>query len=403
MEIGNSVRAPALIACLALALFVSPSMADDDEQVSVANLNILHGFACGPPVPEGDQCRVVDRIDLLLQHIEAVDCPDIITLQENVTEEFVPVAQGEVGPLRDTVSLIEDGLAFLDDECDFDYEILFDPEVAAGPPRGIDEELILSRYPVLDAELLPLYSPLAPFFFFRHVLFARIDHPAGPIDVFTTHLAAESDFGSEPCGSPILPMEVGGSPPCPAECIAPDPDDPEGEFDTVRECQAKQMANFIENRHDVPNPAFATGDFNTEPFTNAYGEFADRGWLDSHLAGGNVECDPVSGSGCTSGREDRDLSDLESPALNVDRRIDFIFVVPAEEGASCAGRIVPADNNDFDEIETGLFAAVPNPLDGDCGAAPDAICWPSDHSGNIATLDCGDDDDDDHEDEDDDD
>ena len=51
-----------------------------DRDITVANLNILHGFACelrrlqegGPEVPEEErQCRVQDRIALLIQHIIA--------------------------------------------------------------------------------------------------------------------------------------------------------------------------------------------------------------------------------------------------------------------------------------------------------------------------------------------
>ncbi|MGH8611671.1 MAG: endonuclease/exonuclease/phosphatase family protein [Gammaproteobacteria bacterium] len=387
-------RVLALGIALVPVLAAGPIRADDDgdEEVTVANLNILHGFICDPPVPgDGDQCRVRDRIDLLLQHIEEVDCPDIVTLQENVTEEFVEVAPGvRVGPLDNTVELIEERLPKLEHECDFGYQVVFDPEGATEPPaalgRGIDEELILSRYPALDAKVLPLYSPLDPFFS-RHVLFARIDHRSGPIDVFTTHLAGDSDFGSLPCGVQILPPDLGGSPLCPTECVA--------FVDTVRECQAKQMALLVEAHHNIPNPAVLTGDFNTEPFTNAYKEFTDRGWLDSHLAAGNAKCDFLTGENCTSGREDEDLSDLGSPDLNVDRRIDYIFVVPAAAGPTCAGAIEPIKGSkDFDQVPTGLFAAVPNPFTDDCGPLPDEICWASDHSGNIATLLCEGEDDD---------
>jgi endonuclease/exonuclease/phosphatase family metal-dependent hydrolase len=362
---------------LLLALTITGCDGDGNVEVTVANLNILHGFACDPPVPaDGDQCGVADRIDLLVQHIAAADCPDIVTLQEHVTAEFVELGPGVVvGPLANTLALIEERLPGLQETCGFTYEIVFDPEGVTTPPaalgRGIDEELILTRFPAVDAEVVALYSPLFPFFF-RHVLFARIDNPAGPLDVFTTHLAAEADFGPLPCGSQVLPPEAGGSPACPDECNATQ--------DTVRECQAKQLARIIETRHDVPNAALVTGDFNAQPFTPVYNEFADRGWLDSHLVAGNAECDPVTGVSCTAGREDQDLSDLELPALNQDQRIDYIFVVPATAGATCVGLIEP--------MRTGLFAAEPNPFVERCGPLPDAICWPSDHSGNEATLVC---------------
>jgi endonuclease/exonuclease/phosphatase family metal-dependent hydrolase len=348
----------------------------------VANLNILHGFACDPPMPgDGDQCRVKDRIALLVEHIMAAGCPDIVTVQENVTAPFVGlVPPVVVGPLENTVALIREHLPILERACGFRYEVVFDPEGATGPPaelgRGIDEELILTRYPVLHAEVFPLYSPLAPFFF-RHVLFARIAHALEPVDVFTTHLAADADFGALPCGVNVLPPP-GASPLCPDECEA---------GDTVRECQAKQMVRFIELQHDISGAGMITGDFNAEPHTKVYDQFVSRGWLDSHLAARNAECDPNTGLNCTAGREDQDLSDLEDPNLNQRQRIDFIFVIePDEKDAQCKGDIDPSGDSDRDGFITGPFAAEPHPFA--CGPAPLPICWASDHSGTQLDLNC---------------
>jgi hypothetical protein len=93
MHIRFSTRSIALALCL--VLFVGPEALatgkrpkNQQNHIEVANLNILHGFACDPPRPgEGDQCRVGDRLDLLIQHIIAAGCPDLVTLQENVTAE----------------------------------------------------------------------------------------------------------------------------------------------------------------------------------------------------------------------------------------------------------------------------------------------------------------------------
>lgn len=363
----------------------APETARPDRDITVANLNILHGFACDPPFPDdGDQCRVRDRIDLLVEHIIAAGCPDIVTLQENVTEPFVPLTPAiAVGPLDNTVTLIRDRLPYLEVACGVLYEVVFDPEGATDPPaapgRGIDEELILTRYPVLHAEVFPLYSPLAPFFF-RHVFFTRIDHGFEPVDVFTTHLAADADSGSLPCGVNVLPPPF-ASPACPAECVA---------FgDTVRECQAKQMARFIEMRHDVSGVGLVTGDLNAEPGAKVYDQFVGRGWIDSHLKAKNAECDPITGMNCTAGREDEALSHLEAPGLNQDRRIDFIFVIkPDDEGSRCKGDIDTRQDKDRDGSVTGLFAAEPNPFASTCGPAPRSICWASDHSGNQLDLNC---------------
>ncbi len=354
-----------------------------DPDITVANLNILHGFACDPPFPDdGDQCRVQDRIDLLVEHLIAAGCPDIVTLQENVTEMFVGLTPTEVvGPLDNTVTLIRDRLPYLEIACGVRYDVVFDPEGATGPPaamgRGIDEELILTRYPVLDAEVFPLYSPFDPLFF-RHVLFARIDHDFEPVDVFTTHLAADADSGSKPCGVNALPPPF-QSPPCPAECVG----------DTVRECQAKQTARFIEMRHDISGVGLVTGDLNAEPGTNVYDQFVSRGWIDSHLKAKNAKCDPVTGMNCTVGRKDETLSDLEAPGLNQDQRIDFIFVIkPDDQLSRCKGNIDTRKDKDRDGSVTGLFAAEPNPFAPVCGPAPLPICWASDHSGNQLDLNC---------------
>ncbi len=353
-----------------------------NKHVELANLNILHGFACDPGYPEpGDQCRVAERMDRLIEEIAAAGCPDIVTLQENVTDSFVLRQIGEpVGPLQDTTVLIRERLPLLAAICGFEYAVVFDP-LAERPPRprplgrGVDEELILSRYPVSRSETLSLYSAFKPFIS-RHVLFARIEHPEGPIDVFTTHLASSSDSGSAPCGVEELPPPLGDV--CPPEC--------EAFVDTVRGCQAKQMALFVESRHDIAGPAILSGDFNAEPGSTEYHEFTDRGWIDSHLAAGNAECDPVTGEQCTSGRVDDDLSSLESPVLGQVERIDFIFVVPPGPGARCAGVIQRfAPHPQRPAATTGLFAAAPRLP---CGPAPLPTCFVSDHSGNQLNLGC---------------
>ena len=150
---------------LLLALTLVGCDGDDEVAVTVANLNILHGFACDPPVPaDGDQCRVADRIDLLVQHIAAADCPDVVTLQEHVTAEFVELGRGVmVGPLANTVALLQERLPVSKRPVAFAYQLVFDPEGATTPPaalgRGIDEELILTRFPAVDAEVVALTAP----------------------------------------------------------------------------------------------------------------------------------------------------------------------------------------------------------------------------------------------------
>src|SRR5262245_13513734 len=257
--------APVVALALVALLCAGPAWAKDKNRsgtIELANLNILHGFACDPATPgDGDQCRVVDRIDLLFRHIVDIGCPDFVTLQENVTSQFVQrTATETVGPLENTVALIRERLPRLRMRCGVPYQVVIEP-TAERPPaqgRGVDEEVILSRYPVIASLSQKLYSPLDPFFF-RHVLHAQVQHPVEVIDVFTTHLASGSDLATLPCGISVLPGPpfTPPSPPCPAECVP--------FVDTVRECQAKQLALFVEARHTGPGPAFVTGDFNAAP------------------------------------------------------------------------------------------------------------------------------------------
>jgi endonuclease/exonuclease/phosphatase family metal-dependent hydrolase len=385
-EEAPGVYAPWTVGLLSLlaavTLWATPLGALD-----VVTFNLLHGIACTRPgAGDGPQCRVHDRLALLLQHLVAAGCPELVTLQEAVTQAFVPQRSPTggfvpVGPLADTVASLEVRLPTLAAACGFAYTVVFDPAARRGAStlgRGIDEELILSRSPVLAQEVLPLYSPLAPFFV-RHVLYARLAHPLGPLDVFTTHLAAPSDLATAACG--VRDARVPAPFPAPA-CPAPTCGAP----DTVRECQAKQVAAFVEARHHGPLPALLTGDFNAEPDSPVYRTFTDHGWLDSHRAAGLPECDAQTGEHCTAGRSGTHLRDLEAPALHQHRRIDFVFIVPPAAGTASPCGFSPMDS--AAALRLRAFAAQPNPFAPACGAAPLPLCWPSDHSGLALTLRC---------------
>lgn len=309
-----------------------------DTDLTVANLNLLHGLGC----PD-DFCRLEDRVDLFYQWVAASGCPDLVTVQEVIDVPAVstlPFLQAQ----NETV-------------CPFAYEILY--------PRSnaIDGELLLTRYRVLDSAVRTLYGG------FRHVLFARLDHPLGPVDVFTTHLASGSDGGTAPCGDT-----------CPPECLGT------GAV-TVRDCQGVQMALFVQEQHDVDAPGVITGDFNDEPGSFVYGQFVGRGWTDTYLEAGNPECEPSTGVGCTSGRDSSTVAQIESTAANVDERIDYAFLIAPGPGSSCTAALDPASDDDGDGTATRIFADRPNPF-ASCGAVPEAVCWPSDHEGTEMDLNC---------------
>jgi endonuclease/exonuclease/phosphatase family metal-dependent hydrolase len=310
----------------------------ENSDITLANLNLLHGIFCPA---QTQSCRLDDRLGLLADWIEHAGCPDVVTLQE-------------IWPT--SLALLEERV---DTICPFSYELVQGANVL-----GVDDETVLSRYPVRESAQLLLFGD------FRNVLLTRIDHPEGPLDVFSTHLASGSDGARGPCG-----------PQCPSECVA-------AGATTLRECQAVQMAEWIEEVHVGPEPALISGDFNARPGSFEYLQFTDRGWSDVYLEAGNPECDPSSGVGCTSGREDESLADMESPALGESVRIDFIFLVPAGPASNCAGIIEPAGDPDGDGTATSLFADAPTPFADTCGPLPAAICWPSDHVGVQVDLGC---------------
>lgn len=328
------------IALSALLLCGSCSDAPDatPSSVTLAELNFLHGLFCPP---DTDRCRLPDRVDLLFDFIVARGCPDVVTLQE-------------IWP--PSLELMEPYLA---SACPFTYELVL------GERRtDVDDEAVLSRYPVALVEQRSLYRS------FRRVLLTRIEHPTGLLDVYSTHLASGADGATQPCADD-----------CPTECVA-------AGAANVRDCQAVQMAAFIEETHDPARLGLVAGDFNERPGSFVYEQFVGRGWTDVYLAAGNPECDPESGVGCTSGRQDEGLEGLESRALGVRSRIDFVFLIAPSDPAACAAHIVPPDS-EGNGSGTRLFADQPNPFAPSCGPLPEPICWPSDHSGVQLALDCG--------------
>lgn len=347
---------------------------DTGAPVTLANINVLHGFDCDSPLSDTKQCRVSERITLLRQHLIAANCPDIVTLQEVINSDFAPTAQGQ--RVESIVKLIQRELLNLTNACGFKYEMVYRPLLTVAISE-VDEEVILSRYPVMETDTRILYGPLynqigGALIFARHVLHARIDHPSGEVDVFTTHLASGSDFAGRICEADF----------CPVECSADD---------TVRACQTKQLMLYVDQTRGFDNLALIAGDFNAVAGSTEYLAVTNHGWLDSHLAAGQAECDPTTGIGCTSGRNSS-LEDIEDAALGVRRRIDYIFVaLPPNNSVCTAGpdsEQQQATSGAYEIESAGLFAGQPNPFSKTCGSAPKPLCWASNHSGNQAKLIC---------------
>ncbi len=333
-----------LIAVVLVGVLASCGGDDDDgvvatpstPDVTFASLNILHGLSCPA---ETAFCRVEERVDLFYDWVEDAGCPDVLTIQE-------------VLPGLPVETFVVRGAA---DRCPFAYEV-WEPQSS--------QNFTLSRYPVVEANQDLLLGG-------RLLWHTRIDHPTGALDVFNTHLAAGIDHGPGPCREP-----------CPAECVAA------GAISN-RDCQAVQVASFAAQRAAAGSLRVLAGDFNATPDSFVYRYLVEeRGWVDSYRAAGNLECDAGSGVGCTSGREDSDLSDMESQANGVRRRIDYMFVQMPGAASECTFDIDSAADADGDGLATGIFADDPNPFAAVCGPLPDPICWPSDHEGMQADINC---------------
>lgn len=327
-----------LAACSDGSDSIPGNQAADIPDVTIASLNILHGITC--PADTAD-CRLADRVDLLFDWLESIGCPDVVLLQE-VT-----------GP-RAIARLTERTAS----RCGAVYQVL-------APPSVIGQNYTLTRYPVLQTNEDRLMGPI------RLLWHAQVDHPTGIVDVFNTHLAAGVDL--QPCDES-----------CPAECRA-------AGAANSRDCQAIQVASLAQQRAAPGSLRILAGDFNADPQSFVYRHLVEEsGWGDAYLAAGNPECDPPTGIGCTSGREDEDLGDMESPANGVRRRIDFLFVQWPGSGGnlSCRYELDSHRDDDGDDVATRIFADDPNPFAQDCGPLPLPICWPSDHEGMQADINC---------------
>ncbi len=133
------------------------SHATSNTSVTLVNLNLLHGFDCDSPDTDTQQCRIRERIALLAEHLIAEGCPDLVTLQEVINSDFAPTSQGQ--PVESILDLIVAELPNLAAACGFDYRIVYEPLLTVAISE-IDEELILSRYPVLQTGTRILYGPL---------------------------------------------------------------------------------------------------------------------------------------------------------------------------------------------------------------------------------------------------
>ena len=133
-------------------------------------------------------------------------------------------------------------------------------------------------------------------------------------------------------------------------------------------CQGRQAADVLDAKQSGRSVGILAGDLNAHPTDPTIAALKARGYLDSHLAAGNPECDPATGAQCTGGRIDDALTDMTNAASKQSERIDYIWLVPIDRCKVAS--------------PTGVFAAKGGPKNAT------GMVFPSDHSGVEATVRC---------------
>lgn len=282
--------------------------------VRVVSQNLLHGIACPD---DSNRCDLPGRVALFMNQLEEAGCPELIGVQE-ANER--------------TVSLLRESAA---DVCEGDYTIVWDDD------PGLDREVVLTSLEVLGSERRRLAGPL------RTAFWVRVASDVGVVDFVSSHLASSSD--DRPCDRAT----------CPPPCLVDD---------MLNACQARQLVELASELAAQESVVVLGGDLNAAPGEPAVAAVMAGGFVDTHMAVGNAECDAATGAQCTSGRVDDSMADLTDPASRQSERIDYLFV----GGARACEPIPP----------TGLLNAEP------ATAPTRGLVFPSDHTGVQATLGC---------------
>lgn len=327
-----------VIACVALAtpaLGVSRAPAgeagDDVEggdDLTVVNFNVLHGAFCPE---ESENCQLPDRMELLGQRLEEAQCPDVVGLQEVSKRVYRQIERQPV---------IE--------ACDYD--------IVLPRPGGIDQEVVLTTLKVKSTKVVRLVGN------FRTASRVVLESDLGRVVLVVTHQDGDRDPG-EPGADATCTKKA-----CPPPC---EPGTP------FLACQTTVAVDLAEDAGGKKAIRILMGDFNVTPTSARMAGLVADGWIDSHLAAGNPECD-ASGVGCTSGRLDEVVDDMKNPSSRQLRRIDFMFVKPP---ARCAPVFDPDPDGDGDGLGTGIW-------DDPVPDGPGGMVFVSDHSGTSFDLSC---------------
>lgn len=293
----------------------------------VVNYNILHGIFC-----EDRSCQAPDRVELFTRQLSDAKCPQVVGLQE-VNDRLRALLQAAIPRF-----------------CDGRYRAVF------GSVEGNDAEFVLTTLPAKGARVLQLPGGL------RRASRVELRSDLGPVVLVVTHQDGDKSFPV--CRDDIERYR------CPKPCAVGTT------FPTCQTILGERLADQGGTKRTI---RIYMGDFNVPAGSPRYEALRAHGWIDSHLAAGNPECDPASGAQCTSGRADQTVLALKDPDARQSERIDFIFVKAPER---CRAHFDPAGDPDGDGLGTGLFAAQPA-TDG-----PGGIVWPSDHTAVGMDLSC---------------
>jgi hypothetical protein len=304
----------------------APRVAPKDD-LRIVTMNILHGIVC-PNAP--DDCQGDDRVALLGRQLQAAKCPPVVALQEIAPRTYDRITAAPWVK-----------------QCK--YEIVWH-----NMPL-IDRELVLTTLPVTSQKLTVLAGN------FRSAYRVDLRSKLGPLALVVSHQDGDPEPGDpEPCNPADCPPE------CPAEV-------------TISACQTIQAKAIASEGGGSKTIRVLTGDFNVTATSQRYQSIVADGWVDSHLAAGNPECDPTTGVQCTSGRQDMNTDDLKNPASKETERIDFLFV---KGSRSCKSRFDTPKDRDKNGLGTGLFADQP------AANGPGGLVYLSDHTGVGADLSC---------------
>ena len=304
----------------------TPGVAPKDD-LRVVTMNILHGITC-PNAP--DDCQGDDRIALLGQQLQAAKCPPVVALEEIAPRTYDRVVAAPWVK-----------------QCK--YKIVWHNMPLT------DRELVLTTLPVTSQKLTVLAGN------FRSAYRVELRSKLGPVVLVASHQDGDPDPGDpKPCNPAECPPE------CPADI-------------TISGCQTIQAKAIASEGGGSKTIRVLTGDFNVTAASARYQSIVADGWVDSHLAAGNAECDPGTGAQCTSGRQDMNTDDLKNPASKETERIDFLFV---KAPRSCQVRFDTPKDRDKDGLGTGLFADQP------ATNGPGGLVYLSDHTGVGADLSC---------------